>query len=54
MKKIKRAFVGKSLYNNERAQVRRSKRTSIGNSSNSFGSGRNKKDTRKRYRGQGK
>jgi hypothetical protein len=32
----------------------RYKRTSIGNSSNSFGAGQNKRDNRKKYRGQGK
>jgi len=31
----------------------RYKRTSIGNSKNSFGSGRNKHNDRKKYRGQG-
>ena len=30
------------------------KKTSIGGSKNSFGAGRNKRDTRKRYRGQGR
>ena len=30
------------------------KKTSIGNSKNSFGAGRNKRDSRKKYRGQGK
>jgi|TARA_X000001382_G_scaffold125459_1_gene110925 hypothetical protein len=31
----------------------RYKRTSIGNSKNSFGSGKNKRNDRKKYRGQG-
>tara|TARA_R100000700_G_scaffold20343_1_gene27094 strand:- start:201 stop:350 length:150 start_codon:yes stop_codon:yes gene_type:complete len=31
----------------------RYKRTSIGNSKNSFGAGRNKRNDRKKYRGQG-
>jgi len=31
----------------------RYKRTSIGNSKNSFGSGRNKRNDKKKYRGQG-
>ena len=53
MKKT-RAISNSGLYNNERIQRRKSKRTSIGNSRASFGSGRNKKDMRKRYRGQGK
>jgi hypothetical protein len=46
--------MGNRLYNEELKQKRRTKRTSIGNSRVSFGSGKNKKDTRKRYRGQGK
>jgi len=32
----------------------RYKKTSIGNSKNSFGAGQNKRDDRKKYRGQGK
>ena len=53
MKKT-RAIFNNDLYNDERKQRRKSKRTSIGDSRVSFGSGKNKKDTRKRYRGQGK
>ena len=53
MKKTK-AISNSGLYNDERIQRRKSKRTSIGDSRVSFGAGRNKKDTRKRYRGQGK
>tara|TARA_R100000808_G_scaffold23123_1_gene50895 strand:+ start:6206 stop:6367 length:162 start_codon:yes stop_codon:yes gene_type:complete len=53
MKKT-RAIFNKNLYNDERKQNSRTKRTSIGNSRFSFGAGSNKKDTRKRYRGQGK
>ena len=53
MKKT-RAISNSGLYNDERIHRRKSKRTSIGNSRASFGSGRNKKDMRKRYRGQGK
>jgi len=52
--KTSKAIFGKNSYNEERKQKRVTKRTSIGNSRNSFGSGNNKKDTRKRYRGQGK
>jgi hypothetical protein len=52
--KATKAFMGNRLYNEELKQKRRTKRTSIGNSRVSFGSGKNKKDTRKRYRGQGK
>jgi|TARA_R110002051_G_scaffold323304_1_gene416468 hypothetical protein len=52
--KASKAFIGNSSYNEERKQKRRTKRTSIGNSRVSFGAGTNKKDTRKRYRGQGK
>jgi len=37
-----------------RTKIRSPKKTSIGGSKNSFGAGRNKRDTRKRYRGQGK
>ena len=53
MKKT-RAIFNNDLYNDEHKQRRKSKRTSIGDSRVSFGSGKNKKDTRKRYRGQGK
>jgi|TARA_B110000438_G_scaffold297667_1_gene344442 hypothetical protein len=52
--KASKAIFGKNSYNEERKQKSRTKRTSIGNSRVSFGSGTNKKDTRKRYRGQGK
>ena len=54
MKKIRRIFRVVPLYNDERKQKRRTKRTSIGASKNSFGAGCNKRDTRKKYRGQGK
>jgi len=37
-----------------KTSTRSPKKTSIGNSKNSFGAGRNKRDTRKRYRGQGR
>ena len=54
MKKIRRIFRVVPLYNDERKQKRRTKRTSIGASKNSFGAGCNKRDTRKKYRGQGR
>ena len=55
MRKVKSLFrAGPLLYNEERKQKRRTKRTSIGTSRNSFGAGCNKRDTRKKYRGQGK
>ena len=54
MKKIRRIFRVIPLYNNERKQKRRTKRTSIGVSPNSYGAGCNKRDTRKKYRGQGR
>ena len=37
-----------------RTLTRSPKKTSIGGSKNSFGAGRNKRDSRKKYRGQGK
>jgi len=54
MRKIKRIFRAVPLYNKVYKQKRRTKRTSIGTSRNSFGAGCNKHDTRKKYRGQGR
>ena len=54
MRKWSRAFRIVTLYNDENKRKRKTKRTSIGVSSNSYGAGCNKRDTRKKYRGQGK
>jgi len=54
MRKASRAFRIVPLYNEESKRRRKTKRTSIGVSSNSYGAGCNKRDTRKKYRGQGR
>ena len=54
MRKVRSLFRAVPLYTEELKQRRRTKRTSIGASKNSFGAGCNKRDTRKKYRGQGK
>ena len=54
MRKVRSLFRAVPLYTEELKQRRRTKRTSIGFSKNSFGAGCNKRDTRKKYRGQGK
>ena len=54
MRKASRAFRIVPLYNDENKRKRKNKRTSIGASKNSHGAGCNKRDSRKRYRGQGR
>ena len=54
MRKVRSLFRAVPLYTEELKQRRRTKRTSIGVSKNSFGAGCNNRDTRKKYRGQGK
>ena len=54
LRKASRAFRIVPLYNDENKRKRKNKRTSIGASKNSYGAGCNRRDSRKRYRGQGR
>jgi len=47
--------MARTFYISKESKIEKpKKKTSIGNSKNSFGAGRNKRNDKKRYRGQGR